>query len=264
MFFINFILIPCLCASIAATTAAPLGGIIAWRKLVYFGEALSHSAWLGIALALYFNLPIYLGIWLINAVLIFLLFFLKTHSKNDTNNILGTLAHLFLALGVILLSQMQGIRTDLFSYLFGDILNTTFRDLILSLIIAIVVFISLFFIWDKLILLTINEDIAKTENPRIIYYEAIFLLVLGLFTGLMMQILGLMLIVAFFIIPIQTASKFGGKTPEQCVILAILISLISTIMGFVLAYLANFPVAPSIVAIMSLPYFVSQFFIKKI
>ena len=261
MFFINFILIPFLCASLAASTAAPLGGIIAWRKLVYFGEALSHSAWLGIALALYFNLPIYLGIWAISAVLIILFFFLKSHSKNDANNILGTLAHLFLALGVIFLSQMQGIRTDLFAYLFGDVLNTTGKDLLLAFLMAIVVFATLFFIWDELILLTVNEDMAKSENPKIKYYEAIFLLILGLFTGLMMQILGLMLLIAFFIIPIQSATKFA-TTPEQSVFLAILISLISTLLGFALAYLANFPVAPSIIALMSLPYFISQFIRK--
>lgn len=256
-FFINFVFIPWFSALIAATAAVPLGAIICWRRLIYFGEALAHASWLGIAFALWTNLPLYLGIWITTLLMIVLLSAIKHRSTDDGNNILGTLSHLMLALGVIALSKMENIRTDLFGYLFGDILNTTQTDLIIITIAAIIALAVTKILWQSLIMLTICEDIAQTENPKVIYVEAIFLLILGLFTGIMMQMLGLMLIMAFLIIPIQTANHFA-KSPEQCVGIAMGLAAISATLGVWLAYAADFPVAPSIAAISGGLYFVGQ------
>lgn len=215
-FFLNFIIIPWASALIAATAAAPLGAIICWRRLIYFGEALAHASWLGIAFAIWAGIPLYLGIWSTTLLMIGLLSLLRNYNNDDGNNILGTLSHLMLALGVILLSKMENIRTDLFGYLFGDILNTTQNDLIFITIAGTLSLIAIKKIWQPLIMLTTCEDIARTEDPNIRRIEATFLLVLGLFTGIMMQMLGLMLVMAFLIIPIQTANHFA-KSPEQCV-----------------------------------------------
>lgn len=256
-FFIQFILIPYLCALLCATSAAPLGAILTWRRLIYFGEALAHGAWLGIALALFLSLPIYLGIWLTTALLIFLLYTIKHYTKLDGNNILGSLSHFLLALGVILLSKMEGIRTDLFSYLFGDILNTSSQDLILILILCISSLIGIKILWQALLMLTINEEIARSENKHIYRYEIAFLILLGLYTGIMIQFFGLMLVIAFLIIPIQTASRLS-KTPEQCVKYASLLVILCTTIGFIIAYIFDFPVSPSIVAITGIAYLISQ------
>lgn len=255
-FFFQFVFIPWACALLSAITAAPLGSIIAWRRLIYFGEALAHSAWLGIALALYFHLPIYLGIWAITALLILLLYLIKRSSHADGNNILGTLSHFMLALGVIALSKMENIRTDLFSYLFGDILNTNSADLALISIVCLFTLAIMYSLWQPLILLTINEDIARTEKPHIHRYEGIFLLLLGLFAGIMIQLLGLLLVMAFLIIPIQTTNRFA-HTPEQCILWAAMISAITATLGIIIAYLWDFPVAPSIVSISGICYFLA-------
>lgn len=260
-FFFQFVFIPWACAILSAAAAAPLGGIIAWRRLIYFGEALAHSAWLGIALALYFGLPIYLGIWSITALLVLLLYIIKRRTGADGNNILGTLSHFMLALGVIALSKMENIRTDLFGYLFGDILNTSGADLILISIAAACTLITLRFLWQPLILLTVSEDIARTEIPSIHRYEGIFLLLLGLFTGIMMQFLGLMLLMAFLIIPIQTTNRFA-KTPEQCVLWAAILSAIAATLGVASAYYWDFPVAPAIASVSGISYFAALLYQK--
>lgn len=256
-FFLNFILIPWTCALIASAAAAPLGCIISWRRLIYFGEALAHASWLGIALALYLGLPVYLGIWCITSVLIILLMLLKKRSQTDANNLLGTLSHLLLALGVAALSKMENIRTDLFGYLFGDILNTTGADLILILIAAAAALTMMKFIWQPLILLTISEPLARAENPRSGLYDTIFLITLGLFTGIMMQMLGLMLIMAFLIIPVQTAGRIA-KNPEQTAAFAAASAAIAATGGFILAYTADLPAAPAIVINSGILYFAAQ------
>ena len=48
-----------------AAVAGPLGCFIVWRKLAYFGDTLSHSALLGVALALLFEVNISLAVFII-------------------------------------------------------------------------------------------------------------------------------------------------------------------------------------------------------
>ncbi|MBV7434645.1 metal ABC transporter permease [Cardiobacteriaceae bacterium TAE3-ERU3] len=254
--FIQFVLIPSLCALTASCACAPLGCLLCWRRLIYFGEALAHSSLLGIALSLYFDWPLAIGIWAITFILVIALYLLKYRSNQDSNNILGTLSHFALALGVLLISSMEGIRTDLMSYLFGDILATTGTDLI---IIAGVTFVSLLLlrlIWQKLLLLTINPMLAYSENTNLHLIELLYLLILGTFIGVMVQYFGLLLIIALLIIPANTANRLA-KTPEQSVVIALIIGLSATAAGTALAWQFDFPVAPSIVSIAGILYFLS-------
>ena len=142
MFFYQYILIPCLCALTTATAAAPIGALIGWRRLVYFGEALSHASLLGIALALWLGLPPAVGIWSITLLLVLLLHLIERSGRENPSNILGSLSHIALALGYLVMSQMENVRTDLLAYLFGDILATTPRDLVTIAIAAVLAAIA--------------------------------------------------------------------------------------------------------------------------
>ena len=245
--FYNFVLIPWLCALLTATSAAPLGSLISWRRLIYFGEALAHASLLGIALSLYCGWPLYLGIWLVTFLIVILLYLIKRHSKTDPNNILGSLAHLMLALGLIAIAKMENIRTDLMGYLFGDILSTRQSDLLIITSVSVITLLLIRRLWQPLILQTLNSDIAKTEDPKARNHELLFLLIVGIFVGIMVQFLGMMLVMAFLILPVQTANPLV-KTPEQCVLLACLFSAFSTTVGVWSAYRWDLPLSPAIVA----------------
>lgn len=49
-----------------AIVAGPIGCFIIWRRLAYFGDTLSHSALLGVALALLLQLNITLTVFMIS------------------------------------------------------------------------------------------------------------------------------------------------------------------------------------------------------
>ena len=56
-----------------AIIAGPLGCLVIWRRLSYFGDTLSHSALLGVTIAYSFNLNITLSVFIISAVVALLL-----------------------------------------------------------------------------------------------------------------------------------------------------------------------------------------------
>ena len=252
--FLNFILIPWLCALITGTIAAPIGALIAWRRLVYFGEALSHASLLGIALALKSGLPPAAGIWGITLLLVALLYFIEKSGRENPSNILGSLSHIALALGMLLLSTMDNIRTDLINYLFGDILATDAGDLANIGIVAVIACAVLYRLWQPLILMTISPAIARSEHPHARHYDLAFLLLIGLFIGTTVQYFGLLLVIALLIIPANTANRLA-KTPEQSAALAACLAALATTLGTALAWTADLPVSPAIISIAGGLYF---------
>lgn len=254
--FIPYILIPWLATTATALAAAPLGNLICWRRLVYFGETVAHSALLGIALSLILGLPPYIGIWCITLAIVLLLHLLRRHTKSDGNTILGSLSHLALAGGYIIISRLENIRTDLMGYFFGDILATQAHDLIPIACIVLLVLIALKKLWQPLILVTLSPDIANAEIRHLARYEFAFLLLLGLFIGFMAQFFGLLLVVALLIIPANAANRLA-HTPEQSVKIAAAIAILSISAGIALAWWRDWPVSPSIVLFTGIFYLAS-------
>ena len=76
-----------------AFAAAPLGCFVIWRRMAYFGDATSHAALLGVALALAFELPIFAGVLLIALSMALIVTALNGRSLG-TDTLLGVLAHI--------------------------------------------------------------------------------------------------------------------------------------------------------------------------
>ena len=112
-----------------AIVAGPVGCFIIWRRLAYFGDTLSHSALLGVAMALLLELNITLSVFFISLVVSLLLLLLQKRASLSSDALLGLLAHATLAVGLVVLAFMTWVRVDLMGFLFGDILAVTTRDL---------------------------------------------------------------------------------------------------------------------------------------
>ena len=101
--------------------AGPLGCFVVWRKMAYLGDAVAHAALLGVALSLAFSVSPFLGVLFVTVLMGFAVARL-TGRLYALDTLLGVAAHFSLALGLVAVSKVSGVRLDLSSYLFGDIL----------------------------------------------------------------------------------------------------------------------------------------------
>ena len=113
-----------------ALATGPLGCFMVWRRMAYFGDSVAHSALLGVVLGVGLGIELNAGIVIMCIALALLLLLLQQQRRLATDTLLGILAHGGLALGLVGISFLQSVRVDLMSYLFGDILAVTGRDLI--------------------------------------------------------------------------------------------------------------------------------------
>jgi len=253
-------LIRALLAGLAvALIAGPLGVFIVWRRLAYFGDTLSHSAILGVALGFLLSININIGI-LISSLAVAGLLILSQHQKQlGSDTMLGIMAHTALSLGLILISFVHGVKVDINAWLFGDILSVTWQDLWIIAGGVVLVLGLLAFIWKPLLSLTVHEELARVEGVNVSLISAIYTLLIAILVAIAMKIVGALLITSLLIIPAATARQFS-KTPEQMAVMAVIVGIFSVVLGLGVSFLWDTPAGPSIVVSASGLFLLSQVF----
>jgi len=229
-----------------ALAAAPLGCFVVWRRMAYFGEATAHAAILGVALSLALQASIFAG-----ALVAVSMAWIVTHLSGRgyaMDTLLGVLAHSSLAIGLVIVSFLPGVRIDLMAYLFGDILAVSRIDLLIIWVGAALVLGLIAWRWSSLLIATLNEELAYASglNPK--RERLILTLSLGITVAVAIKVVGALLIVAMLIIP-TAAARGLARTPEAMAVIAALIGAVSAVVGLRTAYVLDTPAGPSIVCI---------------
>ena len=229
-----------------AIVAGPVGCFIIWRRLAYFGDTLSHSALLGVAMALLLELNITLSVFFISLIVSLLLLLLQKRASLSSDALLGLLAHATLAVGLVVLAFMTWVRVDLMGFLFGDILAVTTRDLAIIWFGGVAVLASLSLIWRRLFAATVNYELAKAEGARPDVTNIIFMILVAAVIAVSMKLVGVLLITALLIIPAATARRFS-RSPEHMAFIAAAVGAISVFVGLNGSLQWDTPAGPSIV-----------------
>ncbi len=241
-----------------ALAAAPLGCFIVWRRMAYFGDATAHAAVLGVALSLTLQMPIFTGA-LIVCLIMATLVSSMTGRGYAMDTLLGVMAHSSLAVGLVAVSFLEGVRIDLMAYLFGDILAVGKTDLAViwggaSLVLALVVYR-----WSALLLATMNPDLAHASGISPKREQLVLTIALAIVVAVAIKVVGVLLIAAMLIIPAAAARPFC-KTPEAMAITAAVIGCIASLLGFSASYELDTPTGPTIVCMVALMFAFSSIF----
>lgn len=239
-----------------ALVAGPLGSFVVWRRMAYFGDSTAHSAILGVAMALAFEVSIYAGTLAVAVAMACLVSALVTRGQ-AMDTILGVLSHSALAVGLVAISFVPAARSDLSSYLFGDILAVGRADLVLIWTGAALVLAVLALRWQRLVTSSLNEELAMAAgiDPRV--ERLVLSLALAVVVALAIRVVGSLLISAMLIVP-AAAARTWARTPERMAAGAALIAAASVILGLWASLRLDTPAGPSIVTAAAIFFVVSQ------
>jgi len=233
------------CIGIAATVG-PLGCIVVWRRMAYFGDTMAHSALLGVALSLIADVHMTLSVFLVAVLIAALLLLLQRRNALSSDSLLGILSHSSLAISLLILSFMPWVRQDLSAYLFGDVLSVSRLDLLLIWGGGAIALTILAWTWRPLLVATLSVDLAEAENLKPERAKIIFMLLLAFIIAIAIKIVGILLITALLILPAATARRLV-TTPEAMAGASILIGTISALIGLYSSLYFNTPSGPSVV-----------------
>jgi zinc transport system permease protein len=241
-----------------ALVAAPLGCFVVWRRMAYYGETVAQAGLIGIALGLGLALNLTASVLVITVVVSALLVFLSRQQVVPLDSLLGILAHAALALGVIVASLVRGPQVDLMAFLFGDIFAVTAIDLNWVLFGGIAALAALIYIWRPLLALSVHEDLAAAEGTDTERTKLVFIGILALVVAIAIKIVGVLLTIAFLIMPAAAARPLS-ETPEQMAVFAAIFGMLAVAMGLFVSISFDTPGGPSIVLVLAAIFVASIF-----
>ncbi|ARN78131.1 zinc transporter [Nonlabens spongiae] len=216
-----------------------LGSFAVLRKQSLLGDAISHAALPGIAVAFLITGAKDSNILLLGALVSGLLgvFWIKgivtkTHLKTDTA--LGLILSLFFGLGMLLLTYIQkqpnANQAGLDTYLFGQAATLVESDVILMSIVTGISLLILLLFWKEFKLLLFDKNYAITLgfNTKLIDGLISFFIVLAIVIGL--QTVGVVLMSAMLLAPAAAARQWTNKLSTM-VFIAAIFGAISGIVG---------------------------------
>lgn len=241
---------------VVALIAAPLGTLVVWQRLAYFGDTLAHAALLGTALGLLFHINVWWSVFIVALAVGAILALLQRRTQVSADSLLGIIAHGSLALGLVVFS-FSTTRVDLNSYLFGDLLAVTPGDLLLIAALGTAIAFALTVYWNKLLAITVHAELAAVEGLNVDRLRLLQLLLLALLVAVAMKVVGVLLVTALLIIPANCARPWS-RTPEQMAAFAAIFGTAAVLFGIALSMWLDTPTGASVVLCSALLFAVSH------
>jgi len=241
---------------LASIICGVIGTFVVVNRIVFISGGIAHAAYGGIGLAFFFGFSYLMGIlgFSLLVAAIMAAVSLKTRQRADT--IIGVLWAVGMALGVILLDLTPGYNVDLMSYLFGSILTVPTSDLWLMLIIDGLVVLTVSYFYHDLVSLSYDEEFARVRGvpTKILYF--LLMAMIALSVVMVIQVVGLILVIALLTIPPYISEKFSGSLLEM-MFYSVLLNIFFTTVGLWLSYTFNLTSGASIIMVAATCFFIS-------
>ncbi len=253
-------------ALLAIIIIAPLMGILGTmavnNKMAFFSDALGHSALTGVALGVLLGIENEIISLVAFGVLLALII---TRVKNKGNASGDTVISVFsstaIALGLLVLSYGGGF-SKYSVFLVGDILSVTQSEILCLFIALIVVLVVWSFIYNKLLLISINRELAASRGVKTVLYENIFVIVVAVVVMLSIKSVGILLINSLLILPAASARNIS-KNSRSYLGLSVITSVVCGVGGLIASFYINTSAGATIVMALAIVFFVTYAIRKK-
>ena len=239
---------------LASILCGIMGTLVVVNRIVFLSGGIAHAAYGGIGLAFYFGWPFLAGTigFSLASALLMAAVTLKARHRADT--IIGVVWAVGMAVGIILLDLTPGYNVDLMSYLFGSILTVPRSDLWMMVAIGILISALVGFYYKDLLALSYDEEFARIRGVPVTVLYFILIALLAVTIVLIIQVVGLILVIALLTIPPFIIEKHARSLAQMMVGSSILGALF-TITGLGLSYTYDLTSGASIILVAGVVFF---------
>ncbi len=246
---------------LASVSFGIIGTFVTIKRIGYLAGAISHSVLGGIGLALFLQVNMGLD-WfdpLLGAVLAAVVSavavgLVSLHGSQREDTIIGTLWAVGMATGILFIDRTAGYF-NLSSYLFGDILLISRKDLIYvaALDILVLGISTLFF--NRFFSVCFDNEFTSLRGINTRFFYLLLLILTALTIVLLIRIVGIVLVIALLSIPPAIASFFSARL-WQMMVLSILACVVLTWSGLLVSYGLGLSSGPTIIVLSGAVYMV--------
>jgi len=225
-----------LISGIAISISCSLIGLfLILKRFSLFGDAMSHVAFGGIALGLFLKSnPIWVSL-IVSIIGALAIIKLNSSKRIYSDSSISVLLSLGLAMGLVLISLSGGFSIDITSYLFGSILLVNIEETVSTVLLSVIVIAFVILYYKKLIYLVFNEEQALVNGINTVVLNILFITLATIAIVMSIRLIGVLMVSSLLIIP-NVSSLLLGYGFKKTILFSICFSLISVILGIILAY----------------------------
>ncbi len=246
--------------ALAALACGIVGSYVVVRRTTYSAGAISHCILGGMGAARYLQrvhgldscTPL-VGATVAAVLAALLIAAITLRGRQRVDTVLSAIWAVGMAIGISFIAATPGYQDDLMSYLFGNILMVTGRDLALMAVLDVVVVGAVCLFHGKLLAIGFNEELARLRGIPVALYEVLFLVVTALTVVLLAQVVGVVLVIALLTLPAATAGHFTRRLGSM-LLLAVAFSFLFTVGGLALSYAPELPAGATIIELAGAAY----------
>ena len=237
--------------------ASYIGSFMVLKRMSLVGDALSHVALPGIAIALMLHFSPMIGAFIALFIAVIGVWYLEKTSTIYPEALVGIFFTTALAIGILITPE-----PDILEALFGNIEKIQIIEGVIAIILSIIMIFITFKISKKLLLGTISTELAKSLNISVDKINLVYLLLVGTIVSLGVKFVGTLLMGALVIIPAASAKNISNNINDYYS-LSILFGIISSIVGILISTYYHLPTGP-IVVLANISIFMITYFIRSI
>lgn len=239
---------------LVAAICALVGTYVVLRGLAFVGDALAHAAFPGVVIAYLLKGNIYLGATVFAVATALGIGLVSRRSRVSYDTAIGILFAGAFALGVLLMSTIQGYTVDLFGFLFGNVLGISRRDLLLAGLLGALVVLTVVLLYKELLLLSFDPTVAEAMGYPVQALNYLLLGLIALTIVISIQAVGIILVVALLVTPSATAYLLTERF-FRMMLLGILLAVLAAVIGLYLSYYLNVASGAAIVLVSTCLFF---------
>lgn len=249
----NFMVRALVGTSLVAFLSAIVGTFIVLKGLAFMGDAIAHTTFSGLALAMLFGFHLYIGAFLLAIGTAIGVTFLNRTAKLRNDTALAILFTGAFALGIIILAAMPSFTGDLTALLLGSVLAIRPAELYWILGAVVLVGASVALTFRYLVFVAFDPVGAEAAGLPVVFLQALLMSLVAISIVVSIQAVGVILVVALLITPAATSSLFT-KSLVKVMGLAAVFGILATWIGLMISFYLSAPPGATVVLVATVEF----------
>jgi ABC-type Mn2+/Zn2+ transport system permease subunit len=237
-----------LAVALVGVVSAVVGAFVVVRGMAFIGDALAHASFAGVAAAFALGVSIYLGAVVAAVATALGIAYISQRGRLRFDTAIGVLFVGAFALGIVIVSRQENYTVDLFSFVFGNVLGVSWRDLLLMAAIGVLVVGLIGAFYKELLFVAYDSTVAAAAGIPTRPLEYGLLALVALSTVVALQAVGIVLVIAMLVTPAATASLLVRRL-HHVIFAGAGVALASSVIGLYVSYHAGVASGASIVLV---------------
>ena len=227
-------------ALLASFACGVIGSFVVVKRISFIGGGIAHTVLAGLGIASFLGANVIAGALVAAVAAACIIGLISLYAREHEDTLISALWAVGMAIGIIFIRKTPGYATDLFSYLFGNILLATAGNVIQLLLLDALVAIFVFAFYKRFVAVCFDEEFTRLQGVRVPLWYLLLLCLTALTVVILVQVVGIILVIALLTLPPAIAGQWT-QTLGRMMVVACIATAVFTLLGLSFSYSYNLP-----------------------